>query len=49
MSNNVRPKKKPKDSYNPTDPKLSIDPISYFYFYANLCTFLLIYANLCTF
>ena len=42
-------KKNTWDSYNPTDPKLSSDPISYFYFYANLCTFLLNYANLCKF
>ena len=33
-------------SYKPTDPKLSSDPISYLYFYANLCKFLLKYANL---
>ena len=45
----IRPKKKTWDSYNPTDPKLSSDPISYFYFYANLCKFLLNYANLCKF
>ena len=38
--------KKTWDSYNPTDPKLSSDPISYFYFYANLCKFVLNYANL---
>ena len=39
-------KKKTWDSYNPTDPKLSSDPISYFYF---LCKFWLNYANLCKF
>ena len=29
--------KKTWDFYNPTDPKLSSDPISNFYFYANFC------------
>jgi len=41
----LRPKKTILDSYNPTDPELSSDPILYLYFYANFYLIRQIYAN----